>query len=390
MSDFLFDQFVHRDGLHTLKETLIPDEISQALSENKLISYRGAEFEFPTCPAFSEGIRKTAENGLYAFTTPDEALMERICWWIQRIRGYSIDPSWIQMTHGTIYAVAEAIRLFVPPDGCILVLPPHYTRYDQAAVRQGRRVTHVPLDADTYNIDFDALEQAMDQPESSLLVITNPHNPTGRIWTEENLSHLAWMSEKYQIPVLSDEIFADVVMPGRQEVMPYILAAGEHALALSVISWGKTFSLTGINHACVMIRNPALREQFHHQILADHYGSVDPLLYAGLMQALQEDGADFVFALRRQIWKNAQLFQEGLSRVMPGVSIRLPEGSFVLWTDYHACGYDDQTLSDRLRSFLLDGDEGSEYAASNQYRRYNLAVPAHAIEQSLKYAYMHI
>ena len=263
-----FDRLVDRTGSGSLKDAYMP----QAVRDAGLVSYWGAEFDFPTCPAFSEGVRACAERGLYAFTLQTGAYNERVVWWQKQMRGWDIEPGWIVPTHGTIFALATAIRLFVGEGQNLVTIHPGYRRYEQAASRQGRgcAVSQMRCENGRYALDFADLEEKLSCPENALLVVCNPNNPTGAVLSEAELRRIDAFSRQYQVPVFCDEIFAEVTLNGAT-ISPYGKIAGADSLAITCTSLGKCMSLTGVNHANVLIPNPELRERYTRQKYADHY-----------------------------------------------------------------------------------------------------------------------
>ena len=388
MSAYDFDTPVRRSGAGTLKAAMTPETLTQ----NGLLSYWGAEFEFQTCPAFSEGVRTCAERGLYGFTIQNEAYNRRVVWWMEHVRGFACDPAWIVPTHGTIFALATALRLFcLSAHKRLLVLLPGYNRYAQAASRMNLATdsSTMLLGSDgVYRINWEDLEQHMADPANGLLAFSNPNNPTGMILSRDELERIGLLSEKYSMPVFCDEIFAEVTRG--QKVFPYIGIERGRDLAMTCTSLGKCMSLTGVNHANLLLPDAHLRERYISQKYADHYGSLDPMLYAGLMQAYTEQGADFVRALNQVIDRNLQLLKDRLPGIVPGSRVLHPTGTFVVFVDYRGAGLSDDELAQALQEKgLFYGDDGADYGVSRQFYRYNLAVPTACLAKSLDYLEAH-
>lgn len=382
MGEQFFDCRVEREGMGSLKESATPEQIKKA----GLISYWGAEFEFPTCPAFSRGVMECARRGLYAFTLQSEAYNERVGWWMEHVRGWKIEGDFIVPTHGTIFALATALRLFVRENERMIVILPGYNRYEQAARRLKRETvfSYMKEEKERYVLDFEDLERKMADPRNRLLAFCNPNNPTGTIYGEEDLKRIAALSKKYEIPVFCDEIFGEVVLEGSGPV-PYGKAAGKDSLSMTCTSLGKCMSLTGVNHANVLIPNPKLRAAYIEQKYADHYGSIDPMLYAGLMKAYTQEGKAFVKELCQVIKRNAEILKQGLREALPGAAFSIPQGTYVAWVDYRGLGLEEKELSAFLNEeALFFGDPGSEYGASDEFYRYNLAVPPRELMNSME------
>lgn len=381
--DCLFDHRVDRSGdLTWLKDAFTP----QAVKDAGLLGYAGAEFEFPTCPAIGKGIREVADKGILGFTLPNEAYRNAVLWWMENVRGCKIDPDWILPTHGTIFSLATTIRFVTEPGDAIMILTPGYHRYEQAATRLGRETVKISLTDENgrYMLDYDALETAMAQPRNKILVLTNPNNPTGTAYTRQELERITELARKYQVTVFSDEIFADVAF--NNPVLPYVLAAEEDDLAITCTALGKTFSLTGINQANVIIRNPELREKFQIQRNADHYGSLDPLHQAALISAYSPEGKQWLEEMKAYVWRNFEIFRDFIRRNFPGAVVTEPEGSFVVWVDFGGCGMTPEELVTLLcEEGLFVGDEGEEFYGRPTCFRYCLAVPRKDLETSLAY-----
>lgn len=377
-----FDHKVDRSGgVFWLKDIFTPDETRAA----GVLSYAGAEFEFPTCPALVRGIQEAAARGLFGYALPSGKYLEAVQWWMRTVRGYAIDPNWVVTTHGTIFALATTIRMQTKAGENIIILTPTYNRYEQAATRLGRGTVKVPFlcEAGRYSLDWSALEAVMSAPENKVLVLCNPNNPTGHILSREELARIAELSAKYGVTVFSDEIFADVNF-GDAPVPAYADVAGKEALAITCTSLGKTFSLTGVNHANVIIENETLREMYIAQRNADHYGSIDPMHAAAVMGAYTPEGHAWLQEMKAYVWDNFCLVEEFMKKYLPEAKVTKPEGTFVIWVDYAALGMDAEALEDLLvRRGCFAGDMGDDYYGPDTCVRYSLAVPRNELEKSL-------
>ena len=363
---------VDRTGRGSLQESLAPDPIRRA----GYPSFGGAEFDFKTAPCIRRALAEFAEGGCYGFTVSDAAYTERIRWWMAEARGWEIDPAWIVPTLGTIFSVATCLRLFVGPGQAMITQPPVYYRYEQAASRLGLRCVHNPLICEDgrYTMDLDGLERLMADPRNTLLVICNPANPVGRVWTEDELSRVAELSARYGTVVLSDEIFAEVVFDGRRTVPYASLPAGrENAIALTSI--GKAFSCTGLNFANAIVPDGPLRERFEAQRTRDHFGSIDPFGRQALMAAYTPEGLAWQRATLPYLAENARTVRAavegaGLGRVYP------VEGTFVSWVEWCGLSLENPELNAFLQEeALLEVEHGPEYGADcERFSRINLAA----------------
>ncbi|MGN1018811.1 MAG: aminotransferase class I/II-fold pyridoxal phosphate-dependent enzyme [Aristaeellaceae bacterium] len=386
MNSCSFDFDTPAGGSHigSLKGASMP----QAVRDAGLSLYWGAEFGFKTCPAFSEGVRRCAEGGRYGFTIQSDEYNARVQWWMKNVRGFDCDPAWIVPTHGTIFGLATAIRMFLLADHRrLLVIHPGYNRFAQAAHRMGLASDASDMKPvnGRYEVDWDDLERRMADPQNGLLAFSNPNNPTGVILDRQDLERISALSQQYGMPVFCDEIFAEVTR-GSAKVYPYILCKPGRKLAITSTTLGKSMSLTGVNHANLLIPDPDLRERYIRQKYADHYGSIDPMLHAGLMNAYTEEGAAFIRALNDYVDGNVQLVEEEVPRLIPGAKVFHPEGTFVIWIDYSGCGMTEDEVARLLNEeYLFCGDAGDDYGASRYYYRYSIAVPRKELIKSFDY-----
>lgn len=368
-----------------LKGSLRKAMEAPVLTEKGLFSYWGAEFGFPTCPAFSEGVMECAREGFYPFMLQSEAYNERVLWWMEQVRKSRALEAWIVPTHGTIFALATAIRLLVSPSEHLLMITPGYSRYKQAADRLHRRTELCPMDYDpesgAYSLNLSLLEKQMKEPGCRLLVFSNPNNPTGKILSKEELSAIARLGKACGVTIFCDEIFGEIVLSG-ERVVPFFEAAGEEVRSITATSLGKCMGLTGVNHANLFIPEPELREAYIAAKYADHYGSIDPMLYAGLIRAYTEEGARWLKGLIERLRINRSLFAACMAEVFPKAKIAEASGTFLAWVDYSALDMDDAKLKAHLEERLLYGASGEEFFASGQFMRYSLALPTEGIQRS--------
>ena len=378
----MFDQKIDRSGSGSLKGTFLSPETVAA----GVPGYWGAEFEFPTCPAFSEGVIRCAQSGYYPFTLQTDAYNAAVCWWMENVRRWTVEKDWIVPTHGTIFSLATCIRMTLRENEKLILLQPGYSRYEQAATRLHRACTHVHMAYDpktaAWRLDLQALEAAMADPANRLLAFSNPNNPTGLILTDDELHAIDALSRKYGVTVFCDEIFAEVVWDGAH-VTPYSKIAQSDSPAVTCTSLGKCMSLTGVNHANVFIRNEDLRARFIAQRYADHYGSIDPMLYAGLISAYSPAGKAFVDELCGVIRRNYTYFKQNLERILPGARVTPCKAAFLAWVDFSGTGLSEDALNALLEKALFAGDPGSEYHVSNFFARYSIACPFDMLERSM-------
>jgi cystathionine beta-lyase len=382
---FCFDQAVHRENIGNMKYLVSAKEVRDAGH----ISYAGAEMEFATAPSILAAMSRCVENGLFGFTLADTPYRDAVRQWMADQRSLTVQNDCIIPTHGTIFSLATTIRMLCGLDDAIIVQPPVYYRYEQAARRLGRRTVYNPLlqDGMDYSMDFAGLGRLMEDRRNKILVVCNPHNPIGRVWSREDLRRVAQLAAQNDVVVFSDEIFAEVVFEGRQ-CPSYLAIEGAKQHAIAATSLGKTFNFTGVNHANILIADADLRERFVRQRDADHYGSIDPLVYAAVLGAYSPEGAAWKDAMVEYVWANYRLIADFFSRKLPHVKISPPEGSFAIWMDFSGLGIGEEELKVFLiKQALFELDHGRQYGSQGSYYRMSIAAPRDMIKDSLDRLY---
>ncbi len=378
---FDFDTPVDRSGTGNLKPFLTPETVKN----RGLLGYCGAEFDFKTAPLVCDAIRRVAERGLLGYTLQTKEYIERVQWWMEQTRGYSVSPEWVVPTQGTIFSLATTIRLCTDPGDSIMTLSPTYNRYAQAARRLGRKtvVSKLKHDNERYYIDWDSIEEMMVRPDVKVFVLSNPNNPTGTVWLSDELKRIADIAAVNGVTVFSDEIFADVRFCGN-EVTPYTMIAGPDADAITSTSLGKAFSLTGVNHANMIIENPRLRERFIEQRNADHYGSIDPVLYEILLSVYTPEGKEWIDSLTEYVRGIYRYVKDFLEMNLDGVKVFRLDAGFTMWLDFANFGLSALELQKFLEEeAFFAGDMGPEFGGDSSMMRINIATPKVPLTQVL-------
>ncbi|MFT8727477.1 MAG: aminotransferase class I/II-fold pyridoxal phosphate-dependent enzyme [Liquorilactobacillus ghanensis] len=384
MGNFDLETQVKRDDIGSLEYKLTPEN----LRISKMPTFSSAEMNFKTAPSIIDSIVQSAKTGILGFTLCDDKYRKAVAWWMETQRKHRISQEWIVPTLGTIFSVATCIRLTLKEkDDCLIVQPPVYERYKQAADRLNRKTVFNPLkhNADgTYEIDFSDLAKKMADPKNKLLVLCNPHNPLGKVWSKADLEKIARLAVKYGIVVYSDEIFADYTF-NNHEVYPYFLTNGGKNNGISAIGLGKTFNFTGVNHAIMLIKDAELREKFTQQRTRDHYGSLDPLVRAAVLGAYTSEGAAWKNEVQQLIEDNYFKLKKVFSEILPEIKLTPLEGGYITWADWRAWKMSDTNLLKLLtEQALFLPESGRDFNLNHDgYVRINLGISSSVMDRML-------
>ncbi len=372
-----FDTLVDRKNMASIREMKSPIK----LKEKGLINLWGAEFEFPTAPCVIQGIVEWAKKGLAAYNIPDTILLDCIQNWMKMHRKWEIEKEWIVPTYGLTASVATICRAFTEPGDGVIGFDPVYHMTWEAVELNGRKHISCPLvfSDGKYAMDYDMLEELCKIPENKIITVCNPHNPIAKVWGREDLWKIAQLAYQYDKIIYSDEIFADQVYEG-VEMLTFDQVTDLPAKVIVATSLGKTFSMTGIGQANLIISNEELRKKFVRQRDIDHYGSFNPMMRAAYLSGYTKEGQEWIRSMMKYCWQTYLELKEYLEVHIPQMKPICPEGSFILWIDCQAFDFEtDRQLQDFLEMGGLFCDMGAQYASEPGFIRINLAAPKNEI-----------
>jgi len=376
---FDFDTAPERKNTGSMKYHWLPE----GWAEDGILTFSGAELDLKTAPCISEALARRAQNGLYGYTLPDDAYLDSLRNWLRTEREWEISNDWIVPTYGIIQALNCCIRAFTKPGDAVLIQPPTYHMYAKAALKNERRVVENPLIYKNgyYEMDFEDLEKKMSGPEVKLMVLCNPQNPIMDFWGEEELKKLAALADKYHVVVFSDEIFAEHSYAGT--VPAYGKFDERHSIVLT--SLGKAFNFTGFSHGNAVIRDEALRSAFIEQRDRDHFGSIDPFIYAAQIAAYSPEGKEWLQEMLAYSWENAGLLRKFFADYFPEVICCRQRGGTLVWVDLHSFGMEEEVLHTFLqKEARFQSDKGSIYGTGGEcFTRIEVGTPRKNLEQAL-------
>lgn len=365
---FDFDHVPDRRGSGSLK---------WEVGENELPMWV-ADMDFPTCPSVQQAILARAAHGVFGYTDVTEDWRRAVCGWFTRRHGFAPDPEWLIFSTGVVPILSSAVRKLTTPNENVLLLTPVYNVFYNSIVNNGCRPLEVPLlyRAGEYQIDFPALERGLADPQTSLMILCNPHNPIGKIWDRETLTRIGSLAAKHHVTVISDEIHCDLTDPGRDYV-PYASVSEECRSSCAVcFAPTKTFNLAGIQTAGVMVPDPFLRHKLWRALNTDEVA--EPNVFAiPAAVAAYNGGDEWLDALRAYLYRNKQTARDFIRAELPRLTVVPGEATYLLWLDCRDYTDDSVALAREIRErtgLLLSN--GSQYGRGGEtFLRMNIACP---------------
>lgn len=376
---FDFDTVINRAGTGALKwDRRTPEE-----KDAGVIPLSVADMEFATAPCVREAVESAARHGLYGYTDPTEAYLDAVCAWMERRHAWRVLPREITCAGGVIPAVSQAVRALTRPGDRVILQSPGYAPLRAQIEGNGRVLVENPLrEADGHWLpDLDLLSaQAKD---AKALLLCSPHNPSGRVWTREELSAIAEICRQNSLTVIVDEIHHDIILSGAHTVFATISPyARENTLTCT--SAGKAFNLAGLQTANVICHNPAMTASFRARRAADGQSNI-PYFGLAATQAAYTAGDAWLDALTDALRQNHAILRRFFAEKLPLVRAYPLEGTYLAWTDWRAFPLRGKALDDFLRGECrLILSPGAMFGACGQgFQRFNIALPKGALARAL-------
>ena len=349
-----------------------------------------ADMDHRTAPAITSALLWRVRHGIFGYTEPDAAYHAALTGWFARRYGWAVDPAWNVVTPGVVPALALAVRALTGPGDAVVIEEPVYYPFRQVVEDNGRTVVSVPLtrDADgVYRRDAAALEEALARTGARLLLLCNPHNPVGRVWSRQELAELAEVTGRHGVVVVSDEIHADLALPGRRTTPFASLGGDVAARTITCTSPSKAFNLAGLQVANILIPDAGLRARFRAELGALGYSQPNALGLTAC-RAAYESGDAWLEELRGHIAAAHEHVVARLARI-PGIEATPTEGTYLLWLDCHGLlersGLEPRELDEFiLRRAGLWLDDGAIFGEGGEgFTRINVACSRAVLDEAL-------
>ncbi len=345
-----------------------------------------ADMEFKAAPEIRAALQRRLDNGIFGYTdVPDAWYRAYGDWWRNR-HGLEIRKEDLIFTTGVIPAISSAVRKLTTPAEKVLIQTPVYNIFYNSVLNNGRQVLENRLlyRDGVYSVDWEDLEAKLADPQTSLMILCNPHNPVGKIWDRETLRRIGELAECYGVTVLSDEIHCDITDPGRSYV-PFASASEICARnSIIFIAPTKCFNLAGLQTAAVMVKDPFLRHKMWRALNTDEVAEPSAFAVDAAVAAFNEGGA-WLDEMRSYVSENKKRLRSAAESI-PGLTVVDSEATYLLWLDVSEITEDGDDLAEFLRKETgLILNEGSVYGpGGKKFLRFNTACPRSMLEDGIR------
>lgn len=337
-----------------------------------------ADMDFRTAPAIIDALQKRVAHGIFGYTRVPDAYYDAVTSWFSRRHGWDIDREWIIYTSGVVPAVSAVIKALTVPGDKVIVQTPVYNCFFSSIRNNGCEIVSNPLrrTADTYEMDFDALERCAADPRAKVMLLCNPHNPAGRVWTPDELTRLGNICLRNGVTVVADEIHCELVYQGFKYTPFASLSDAFLHRSVTCVSPSKAFNIAGLQIANIVAFDNDLRSRIDKAININEVCDVNPFGVAATIAAYNE-GEEWLCQLLDYLHGNYEAMAEFCRRELPEFPIARLEGTYLVWMDCSSLGMP----SDALEHALLDDarlwlNAGTMYGAEGEgYMRWNIACP---------------
>ena len=351
----------------------------ESFPEDK-ICLQTADMDFKTAPAIIEAMKEVSEHGIYGYSAINDEYREAVCHWFKTRQNWEFNPEDIMHCNGTHPALVECIKRFTKPGDGIIVLTPSYSYHDD--IENCERIfagVEMKESDGYYTIDFEALEKACEDEHNTLFVICHPHNPTGRVWNDEELLKMAEISRKHHVLMVSDEVHSDII---RKNITfkPMMKVVGSQGL-IALTAVNKTFNLAGLSCTNMIVQDEAIKEKF-----AGYYSLPNPFGVAAVIAAYTES-SEWVDALNEYLDETLQWCYDFVKEKMPQAKCIIPEGSYVIWLDLRGYGLTDEQIKHKIINeahLVLQGGSNFDSRYGQQFQRICIPSPRSMIQEAFE------
>ncbi len=377
--DYNFDEIIPRRNTHSIKW--------DADGDDNLLPMWVADMDFKTAPEIIEALHQRVDHGIFGYSlTPPEFYAAIGSWWKKR-HGITVKANSIIPTTGIIPALIGIVHTYCQTGDKVLVLIPVYDHFFSCI----RNADCEPLESNliyqngNYSIDFEDLERKASDPKTKLIMLSNPHNPAGRVWTEDELKQIGDVCIKHDVKIISDEIHSDLIHPGFKHVPFTSLGEKYSQNSITCCSPSKTFNLAGLQVGYVFSANPDIKDKVEKAFHKQEMFLVSPFASTALIAAYTH-GEEWLEALQNYLHENFRFLSNFISKELPKVHVTPLQGTYLVWLDLSAYSIESASFCKKLlEEQQLWLNSGYLYGkAGNGFVRMNIACPRALLKEGVE------
>lgn len=344
-----FDEFINRRGTYSLKwdggDLIKEFGLTERYDEDTIPLFT-ADMDLPVPQPLVDALHKTVDHRIFGYSVFPQEYYEAIQGWFEKRHGWTIAKDQIVYSPGTVHALNVAVKVFTEPGDGVLIQRPVYPPFTSAIEGNERTVVNNALvhNSDgTYSIDFEDFENKAQDDNTKMFILCHPHNPTGKLFTEDELKKLADICHRHNVVIVADEIHGDLVRKN-EKFVPIAKVADQTDHIITCTAINKTFNVAGLHCTNVIITDPDLRAKY---ALEMGMQLASPFAISALI-AVYNEGDDWLEQLKDYVDGTMHWIQDFLAERMPQVKTNIPQGTYVMWLDFSGYGLSADEIHDRI------------------------------------------
>ena len=374
-----FDKITSRRGTNSYKWDSTDDK--------DVLPMWVADMDFQTAPCIINALKKRVDHGIFGYTRVPEEYYEAVISWFGRRHNWQPEREWFIYTSGVVPALSAIIKALAKEGDRILTLTPVYNCFFSSIRNNGCELSSCALkyENNTFSIDYDDLERRAADPKTTLMLLCNPHNPSGRVWTREELRRIGDICIKHNVIVVSDEIHCEIVHPGYKYIPFASISEEFQKHSVTCISPSKAFNIAGLQIANIIVENEEWRQRIDKAINITAVCDVNPFGVIATIAAYNE-GGEWLDQLLQYIHANYLFFKAYCEEHLPQLPVAPLQGTYLAWMDCRQLGIPSEELEEELmKNAKLWLNAGSMYGREGEgFMRWNLACPRQFVKEGLE------
>jgi cystathionine beta-lyase len=380
MKNYNFDELVDRTNTNSIKY----DAREQFFGTGDLLPLWVADMDFKTPDFIIQALKQRLEHEVLGYTFRGDTYSEAIVNWLDQRHGWKVDKEWISFSPGVVAGLTLAIDTYSKPGDEVIVQPPVYFPFFDSVKGTGRQMVENPLKLvdGRYTFDLDDLKSKI-TPKTKMLLLCNPQNPGGMVWTKAELEALATICLENEVLIVSDEIHSDLVFNGHRHIPLPTLSEEIANNCVVCMAGSKTFNIAGLTTSFVVIPNKKLFVRYERTLKVPHLHMGNIFGSLALETAYREGGA-WVDQMMDYLQESYRFLESFLKEHLPQVVPMKPEATYLIWLDFSAFNLSDEKLNDKLIQAGVGLNRGVQFGKQGSgYMRINIGCPKATLEQAL-------
>jgi len=376
-----FDKIIDRRGSNCSKWDRMEEFYGVPASDGIAMWVADMDFKSPKCVL--DVVQGMHDHGIFGYYGVDTAYRESIIWWMNHRHQWDIEPEWIFTTQGLVNGLAICLDIYTDHGDSIILLTPVYHAFSRVINATSRKVVECELvnKDNEYTLDMAAYDAQMTGNEK-MIVLSSPHNPGGRVWSQTELQNIADFAIRHDLIIISDEIHHDLVFSGyKHKPMAHIEGIKNRLITMTAAS--KTFNIAGTKCGNLIVEDEALREPLSHYFKM-HFMEPNSFGVNMVQAAYSVEGADWVDHLVEYLSQNIKVFDEGINSIKGLRSMPL-QSTYLAWVDFSGVGMDRSEYQQRVeKDARIAASHGATFGAGGEnFLRFNLGLPKSMIEETI-------